>query len=185
MIITILFILQYIFLLGILAILGYLAFIMTSFRNTVPYVPTPRKVIKQMITMAEINKGERIVDLGSGTGRIIISLGKKHRENLIIGIERSFILRVVTKLRLLFHPFIKKRIQILNQDFFNTDLAAFDVIFCFSTPTALRMLTPKFKLLKSGSRIISYMFPIEDSAGFNEETKHLSTNDIVYLYKKS
>lgn len=184
MIIIILFVLRYIFLLGILAILGYLAFIMSSFRNAVPYVPTPRKVIKQMIKLAEIKKGERIVDLGSGSGRIIILLGKKHAENLIVGIEKSFTLRIVTKIRLFFHPFIRKRIQILNQDFFNTDLAVYDVIFCFSTPTALRMLAPKFKLLKSGSRIVSYMFPIEESLGFKETTKHLSHNDTVYLYEK-
>ncbi len=184
MIITILFVLQYIFLFGILAILGYLAFIMVSFRNTVPYVPTPRRIIKQMIKLAEIKPGERVVDLGSGTGRIVIPTAKKYKANLIIGIDRSFFLRLVTKLRLLFHPFINKRIQIVNQDFFNADIASFDVIFCFLTPTALRLLTPKFKLLKAKSRIISYMFSVEDTQGFNETIKHISTNDTIYIYQK-
>jgi len=184
MIITILFVLQYIFLFGILAILGYLAFIMVSFRNTVPYVPTPRRIIKQMIKLAEIKPGERIVDLGSGTGRIIIPIAKKNKENLIIGIEKSFFLRLITKLRLALHPLINNRIQIVNRDFFNTDIASFDVIFCFLTPAALRLLTPKLKLLKTNSRIISYMFPIEETLGFREATRHISANDTIYIYQK-
>lgn len=184
MIITILIVLQYIFFLGILAILGYLAFILISFRNVVPYVPSPRKIIKQMLEMSEVKDGERAVDLGSGTGRIVIPAAKKYKNNLIVGIDKSFFLRLVTKLRLIFHPLINKRVQILNQDFFNADIASYDVIFCFLTPEAIRLLTPKFKLLKNGSRIISYMFPLEDTQCFKEVIQHISAKDSIYYYLK-
>lgn len=184
MIITILIILQYLFLFGFLAILGYIAFILVSFRNTVPYVPTPTRIIKNMLEMSEVKDGERVVDLGSGTGRIIIPAAKKFKKNFIVGIDKSFSLRLITKFRLLFHPLARKRIQILNQDFFNIDIASYDVIFCFLTSEALRLLTPKFKLLKKGSRIISYMFSIEDSQGFQENVKHVSAKDTIYYYLK-
>jgi precorrin-6B methylase 2 len=184
MIIVILIILQYLLFLAILAILSYLAFIMMSFRDVVPYVPTPRRIIKRIIELADIKKGERICDLGSGTGRIIIPVAKIHKENLVVGIEKSLLLRLVTRFRLLFHPFIRRRIQIVNQDFFNIELAEYDVLFCFLTAGAMRILTPKFRLLKPGSRIFSYMFPIEDSHGFRETTEHISASDSIYLYEK-
>ncbi|MBN1326308.1 methyltransferase domain-containing protein [Candidatus Falkowbacteria bacterium] len=184
MIIIVLIILQYIFFTAIIGILGYLAFILISFRNVVPYVPSPRRIIRQMLEIAEVKDNERIVDLGSGTGRIIIPAAKKYRNNLIIGIDKSFFLRLITKFRLLFHPFINKRIQVLNQDFFNADISSYDVIFCFLTPEALRQLTPKFKLLKQESRIISYMFPLEDSQGFREVIQHISAKDSIYYYLK-
>lgn len=178
-------VLQYIFLIAFVLILGYIAFIMISFKNIVPYVPTSRKIIKRMLEAAELRKGERIADLGSGTGRIIIAAAKKNRYNLIIGIEKSFILRWVSKLRLFFHPKLKKRVQIINKDFLNLDLQHFDVIFCFLTPEAMRILTPKFKLLKKGSRIVSYMFHLDDNQGFDERLEHVSSKDTIYIYKKT
>ena len=42
-----------------------------------------------MIDLAGIKSGEKIVDLGSGTGRIIIEVAKKHKKNMIIGVEKS------------------------------------------------------------------------------------------------
>lgn len=178
-------VLQYVFLLGMLAILAYIAFIMLSFRDTVPYVPSPTKIIRKMIQLAEIKKGQKICDLGSGTGRIIIAVAKKHQHNLIVGIEKSFILRVITKIRLfLFHPIIRKRIQVIKQDFFNADLTNFDVLFCFLTPEAMRILTPKFRQLKRGSKIVSYTFPIEEAEGFIEKAAHPTSQSTIFYYEK-
>ncbi|MFC1598522.1 class I SAM-dependent methyltransferase [Patescibacteria group bacterium] len=157
---------------------------MISFRDIVPYVPTPKKIIRIMIGMAEVRKNEKIIDLGSGTGRIIIEVAKQHKDNMIVGVEKSFILRTVTKLRLLFHPVLRKRVQIIKHDFFNLDLRSFSVIFCFLTPEALRILTPKVKQLNRGSRLVSYMFHLDDHQGFTEVIDHISAKDSIYLYKK-
>jgi precorrin-6B methylase 2 len=137
-----------------------------------------------MVDLADILPNEKICDLGSGTGRIIFAIAKYHRENLIIGIEKSPTLRLVSKFFRWFHLGSKKRIQIVNQDFFNIDLFEFDVIFCFVTPEALRMLAPKFQTLKAGSRIISYMFPLENKQDFFESVDHVSEKDSIYYYKK-
>jgi len=176
--------LQGVFLALFFIILGYIIFILFSFRDIVPYVPTPRIIIRQMVNMAEIKSGEKIVDLGSGTGRIIIEVAKKHKKNLVIGVEKSFTLRTVTKLRLLFHPMLRTRIQVINHDFFNLELQSFNVVFCFLTPEAMRILTPKFKQLRKNSRLISYMFHLEEYQGFTETMEHVTTKDSIYLYKK-
>jgi phospholipid N-methyltransferase len=176
--------LQYIFLVGFVAILGYLAFVMLSFKNIVPYVPSPRKAIKKMIEVAQIKNGDEVADLGSGTGKIIIAAAKKHKANLFIGIEKSIFLRTITKIKLFFHPVLKKRIQIIKSDFFNFNLNEFEVIFCFLTPEALRILTPRFKALRSGTKIISYMFHLDNNEGFDEEIIHLTAKDSIYIYTK-
>jgi len=184
MLITILIILQYIFLLGLVIILGFLAFVMISFRNLVPFVPTPRKIVREMIDLADIKDKERIGDLGSGSGRIIFAVAKAHKKNLVIGVETSWTLRTISKFFLFFRFFIKRRVQIINQDFFNLDLQQFDVIFCFLTPEALRILAPKFQFLKPGSRLISYMFPLEESSNFKEDIAEVTSKDTIYLYRK-
>jgi precorrin-6B methylase 2 len=184
MLVNVLVILQYVFILAFLALMGYMSFVMLSFKNVVPYVPTPRKIIKLMLEMAQIKNHEKVADLGSGTGRIIIATAKRHQHNLIIGIEKSRILRLITKLRMFFHPVFKKRVQVINRDFFNIDMEHLDVIMCFLTPEALRILTPKFKTMRKGSRIVSYMFHIEDHEGFEEEIRHITAKDSVYLYTK-
>lgn len=165
-------------------LLGIIGFIMASFRHKVPFVPTPRKIVRHMVEDADIRPNEKVCDLGSGSGRIIFAVAKFHRENLIIGIEKSFCLRLVSKFFRFWHFGSKKRIQIINQDFFNIDLYDFDVIFCFSTPEALRLLAPKFQALKPGSRIISYMFPLENQQNFVEAIDHVTEKDSIYYYKK-
>ncbi|MFA5188274.1 MAG: class I SAM-dependent methyltransferase [Patescibacteria group bacterium] len=175
---------RYFLVIAAILLLALIAFIMFSFRDVVPFVPTPKKIIRQMIELAEIKTNERIVDLGSGTGRILIQAAKMHQENLLVGFEKSFTLRKISKFFLFFHPLLKKRVQIVHEDFFNVNLGQFEVIFCFLTSEGLRRLTPKFALLKPGSRIISYMFPLENYQGFNEYVESVSTQDTIYLYKK-
>jgi precorrin-6B methylase 2 len=172
----------------LLAIIG---FVMASFRDKVPFVPTPRKIVKRMVEMADILANEKICDLGSGSGRIIFTVAKFHRENLIVGIEKSLTLRLVSKFFRWLHLASKKRIQIINQDFFNIDLYDYDVIFCFLTPEAMRILAPKFQTLKPGSRIISYMFPLENQPAlaearqnFLEVIDQVTEKDSIYYYKK-
>jgi len=42
-----------------------------------PYYPTPEKIVEQMLKLGELKPGEKMFDLGSGDGRIVIMAAKK------------------------------------------------------------------------------------------------------------
>ena len=48
----------------------------------------------------------------------------------------------------------------------------------------MRILTPKFQTLKPGSRLISYMFPLEETLDFQEVVEQVGDKDSIYYYKK-
>src|SRR6516165_7518718 len=44
----------------------------------VPYVPTPQKVVDEMLLLANLKPGDVLYDLGSGDGRIVITAAKDY-----------------------------------------------------------------------------------------------------------
>ena len=54
------------------------AFAQDSVQRDVPYVPTPEVVVKRMLQLVDLKKGEFMMDLGSGDGRIAIAAARDH-----------------------------------------------------------------------------------------------------------
>ena len=46
-------------------------------RPEVPFVPTPERVVAEMLRMADVNRDDLIYDLGCGDGRIVVTAAKK------------------------------------------------------------------------------------------------------------
>ncbi|MES0341538.1 MAG: hypothetical protein ABUK08_04405 [Candidatus Humimicrobiaceae bacterium] len=51
-----------------------------------PWVPTPYKIIKKMLKLAEVKPGDIVYDLGSGDGRVIIEAARSFGAKAV-GIE--------------------------------------------------------------------------------------------------
>ncbi len=51
-----------------------------------PYYPTPQIVVEKMLRFGELKAGEKMFDLGSGDGRIVIMAAQKFKANAI-GVE--------------------------------------------------------------------------------------------------
>src|ERR1700685_4525037 len=51
-----------------------------------PYYPTPETIVQKMLQLGELKAGEKMFDLGSGDGRIVIMAAEKFHANAV-GIE--------------------------------------------------------------------------------------------------
>ncbi len=59
-------------------IAGTLLYAQQKRRLDVPFVPTPQRVVDEMLKLAAVTKGDIVYDLGSGDGRIVITAAKKY-----------------------------------------------------------------------------------------------------------
>ncbi|MFH1713152.1 MAG: class I SAM-dependent methyltransferase, partial [Candidatus Jacksonbacteria bacterium] len=184
-------ILQIILILSGFIITLRLFYVISSFykKNTVPYVPTPRFIIRQMIKLSKINntkqnKTVKAIDLGSGTGKMVFYIAAHTLKNVkIYGIEKSKLLYFISKLRWLFSP-NKKRAKLIAGSWDEIKLDEFDFLFLFLTRGALRLLLPKLsRELSSKAKIITYMFPMPKNNLFSHEQVNFK-GEKIFVYKK-
>ena len=64
---------------AVLAIAGALCILaqQQSQEKLAPYYPTPESIVKRMLELGELKAGEKMFDLGSGDGRIVIMAAQK------------------------------------------------------------------------------------------------------------
>lgn len=183
---TFIIIIQAVYLILAVILVIYLLNVVVSFKKLVPYVPTSYRIIRKMLELAEIKNGERVIDLGSGSGCIILEVAVKF-PNSVTGVEISTILALVTKVRFwlnnLFGRLKTKDYQVIKTDFLHFDLSNYQVVFCFLTNTAMEKLKPNFEQLPRGARIISYYFHF-NSDKFTEKLILLGKREKIYIYHK-
>lgn len=150
-----------------------LFYIFWSFnRSGVPYVPTPRSIIKKMVVHTHNHAKQslkKVVDLGSGTGKMLFHLAwLMPLPTAFFGVERSLLLHCIARVRALFSP-QKKRIFLFRDSWNNHSLKTYDAVFVFLTTGGMGELLPKFSSeLEKGAIIVSYMFPLPLNDAFDE-----------------
>lgn len=126
---------------------------------TAPFVFTPKNYIRKALEICQLKKGEKIYDLGSGDGRVLIIAAKEFNAEAV-GFELSYFLYFISKINIFLHR-LSKRAKVRWSNFYEEDLSLADVIFCWLTPKAFPKLANKFNQeLKIGTRIITYSSPL-------------------------
>src|SRR5512145_2140065 len=59
--------------------------------GTVPYVQTPMEIVERMLRMAEVKKGDHVIDLGSCDGRIVIEAAKRGATGLGVDLDKELV----------------------------------------------------------------------------------------------
>lgn len=133
----------------------------------VPFLPTHRKQALAMMRLAALRPGMRVIDLGSGAGRLLFLAAREGAE--ATGYELNPILYfwtlLITRLKGL-----SGRTQVRCQSLYQADLSEADVVFAFLFPKPMEKLAPKlFTELKPGATIISYTFSIPGHTPIKKE----------------
>jgi hypothetical protein len=122
----------------------------------VPFVPTPRRVIKAMIDLGELREGQLVLDLGAGDGRILSAAKRRCPGIRAIGYEGAIGVWLLARIRLWF---LRDGVDVRREDFLKIDLSGANVIFLYLCIDPLRLLAPKFQReLRPGTRVISHAF---------------------------
>jgi predicted O-methyltransferase YrrM len=134
-----------------------------------PYVPTPNMVVEKMLQIAEVEKGDVIIDLGCGDGRIVITAAKEYGARGIgVDIDPQLI---EESNRLAKKAGVDHLVDFRVQDATKTELSSATVVSLYLTPDANELLRPRLeKQLKPGSRVITHDYPIRGWKSLREET---------------
>lgn len=126
----------------------------------VPYVPTPPEVVEGMLDLAELKAGERLIDLGSGDGRIPIAAARRGASALGIEINPRLVSRARSLAELAQQ---QDRAKFERADLFTVPLRGADVVTLYLLPDVNRRLRPKLLVeLRPGARVVSHAFDMED-----------------------
>lgn len=139
-----------------------------------PYAPVADNRIKTMIKLLKLKKGEKLVDLGSGDGRIVIAFARLGFESHGYEINPVLVAWSRFKIRQLG---LEKLAHIHFSDYWQQNFSKFNVITLFTSPLVIGRVGRKAKReLKPGSRLVSNSFKLPGMKHIREENK-------VFLYK--
>ncbi|MDD5289833.1 MAG: hypothetical protein PHT40_01360 [Patescibacteria group bacterium] len=154
--------------------------------SAAPWLPTRKREVERMVELAGLKPGDVVYDLGCGDGRLLLAAKKKVPEIKVVGVEISFLLYLITKIRLFFYNVIPRnrqlavtrnlvrnpsadihrlqddKPQVLFKNLFKVNLSDADVVFIYLLPKCYEQLKAKLEReLRPGSRVVVGVWPIK------------------------
>jgi SAM-dependent methyltransferase len=121
--------------------------------GTVPYVNTPMEVVERMLVIGEVKAGDRVIDLGSGDGRIVIEAAKRGARGLGVDLDPTLVKLATANAA---KAGVAERARFEVRDIFETDLSPATVVTMYLLPEFNARLLERFLRLKPGTRIVSH-----------------------------
>ncbi|MDQ6679333.1 MAG: class I SAM-dependent methyltransferase [Acidobacteriota bacterium] len=134
-----------------------------------PYYPTPETIVDKMLELGGLRAGEKMYDLGSGDGRIVILAASKYHANAI-GVEYDPDLvrqsdAKIRKLKLL------DTAKIIHGDIFAQNYSNADLITVYLLPSSNDKVRPMLeRQLKKGARVVAHDFEFRGWTPVRTET---------------
>ncbi|HTS66933.1 MAG TPA: methyltransferase domain-containing protein [Candidatus Acidoferrales bacterium] len=152
-----------------------------------PYYPTPQSIVEKMLQLGSLKTGEKMFDLGSGDGRIVITAAQKFHA-FAVGVELDKDLAKRSADRIL-KLHLDKYARIVNGDLLQQDYSSADLVTVYLLPDSVNnKVQPLLDgQLKKGARIVAKDFDfrnwtpekVENIADDGEGRSHT-----LYLYRK-
>jgi SAM-dependent methyltransferase len=122
------------------------------------YTPTRHNIADAMLKLAGVAASDVVYDLGSGDGRLPIIAAQKYGSRGV-GIEINPNL-VELSWQIANEAEVANRVSFIVGDLFTADLSNATVVTCYLSPQIMKLLQPKLRALKPGTRIVSHQFPM-------------------------
>ena len=127
--------------------------------KTVPFIPTPIKVIEASLDLAKVGPGDVVYDLGSGDGRVVV-LAAKLRGAKAVGVEIDPALVILSEMKIK-EEGLEDRVKILQKDFREVDISDATVLYLYIYYDVIKnFLMDKLYQLKPGARIVTLEIPV-------------------------
>jgi len=151
-----------------------------------PYYPTPSSVVEKMLKIGELKAGEKMFDLGSGDGRIVImAAGEFKAEAVGVELDEDLYKQSSERLRKLG---LEERARIIHGDILKQDYSSADLLTVYLLPTSNDRVRPILEeQLKKGARVVCHDF---DITGWTpEHVEHIEDDGegrshTIYLYRR-
>jgi protein-L-isoaspartate O-methyltransferase len=124
-----------------------------------PYYPTPETIVERMLDEGQLKAGEKMFDLGSGDGRIVIMAAQKyHADATGVELDDDLYVSSEAKIRQLG---LQKTARIIHDDILKQNYSSANLITVYLLPDSNLKLRPILEAqLKKGTRVIAHDFGI-------------------------
>jgi len=153
-----------------------------------PFVPSPNVVVEYMLKLADLKAGEVLFDMGCGDGRTVIMAAKIFGARGVgVELREDLSKKALSSIH---ESGLEGRVTIVNDDMFNVNLTAADVVYLYLTTSANEKIKPKLERdLRHGARVVSHDYEIvgwrpEKIENFCENPKLGYPSHTIYLYLK-
>ena len=152
-----------------------------------PYYPTPETIVEKMLQLGGLKAGEKVFDLGSGDGRIVIMAAQKfHADAVGVELDRDLWQQSMERIRTLG---LEKNARIIKGDLLAQNYGSADLVTVYLLPDSINNKVQPLldRQLKKGARVVAHDFEfrnwtpekVENIADDGEGRSHA-----LYLYRK-
>lgn len=151
-----------------------------------PYYPTPESVVERMLKLGGLKPGEKMFDLGSGDGRVVVMAAEKFKANATgVELDGDLYKQSTDRIKKLG---LEKTARIIQGDIARQDYSSADMLTVYLLPSSNDKIRPMLEQqLKKGTRIVSHDF---EFAGWTaEKVEHIDDDGegrshTLYLYRR-
>lgn len=159
---------------SIAILLGLIYLLLRPIINGAVYFPSSIRNVGMIVELAGVRPGQKVVDLGSGDGRIVMALARLGAE--AHGYEINPLLAWKSR-RAIRRAGLGQNAFVHWQSIWNADLAGYQVVTVYGVPWIMARLGRKLdKELAPGTKIVSNIFP------FPDRTPVYMADQKIYVY---
>lgn len=172
-------ILIFIFFTVILLLFLVLASSFYSDFNGAPYIGNDIEVIKKSLLLADVSNKTKLVDLGSGNGKVLKIARDDFDVKDSLGYEIAPWPYLISKLH---------KVKTYRKSFFDVDLTKYDVVYVYLLPKLLEKLSFKIIELKKTKPDVKIVSPVFKIHGLNPQKvescyhKGFKKEVLIFLY---